>query len=46
MNILQAFGPHGGGKMMIGIGAIFVIIVVIVIEPPSSSARPRSTWTS
>jgi biopolymer transport protein ExbB len=32
MNILQAFGPHGGGKMMIGIGAIFVIIVVIVIE--------------
>ena len=32
MNILQAFGPHGGGKMMIGIGAIFLIILVIVIE--------------
>jgi biopolymer transport protein ExbB len=32
MNILQAFGPHGGGKMMFGIGAIFVIILVIVIE--------------
>jgi biopolymer transport protein ExbB len=32
MNILQAFGAHGGGKMMFGIGAIFAIILVIVIE--------------
>jgi biopolymer transport protein ExbB len=32
MNIVQAFGPHGGGKMMFGILAIFLIIVVIVIE--------------
>ena len=32
MNILQAFGPHGGGKMMFGIMAIFLIILAILIE--------------
>jgi biopolymer transport protein ExbB len=32
MNIWQAFGAHGGGKMMIGIAAIFLIIAVIVVE--------------
>jgi biopolymer transport protein ExbB len=32
MNPLQAFGAHGGGKMMFGILAIFLIIAVIVID--------------
>jgi biopolymer transport protein ExbB/TolQ len=32
MNPLQAFGPHGGGAMMYGILAIFLIIAVIVID--------------
>jgi len=32
MNPMQAFGQHGGGPMMYGILAIFVVIAVIVID--------------
>jgi biopolymer transport protein ExbB len=32
MNILAMFGPQGGGKMMFGILAVFIVTVVIVIE--------------
>jgi biopolymer transport protein ExbB len=32
MNPMQAFGQHGGGPMMYGILAIFIVIAVIVID--------------
>jgi biopolymer transport protein ExbB len=41
MNPLQAFGQHGGGKMMYGILAIFLIIAVIVFERATFLAKAK-----